>query len=1126
MKTLFNRLTLPLETQLLQKKEVFSHLNITQEAIMLIDSFIKHPRPMLIIKPNLYQAQLLYERCQLFLNDDVVLYSQEDSLRVEEIAMSFQNQSEKIKTLIKVIQNDTIMVISHVGAVTRKIPEKSILKHSVINLSLNQEFSMLALETHLIRVGYTKTKRVDQPLTYARRGYIIDFYDLNQDYPVRIEFFGDTIDSIRLFDLNSQKTVEHIKSVKIFFASETIMTERDWKTLDRLINTTSMSQNTFKTMKAWAEEVKEYGFKPKDYPLFALVVPNTSLVDMFKNEHVIVSPYEQVIENIQKNIHENSEFLSEKEQQDEWIARHDILIDYIDLESKTHLHCFKEFETNTAIDIGIHTLDIGQGIIEQRLSTLSKLYPKHEIVFMVENHYEEIIQLLIQEHRFEFREFSFKPIQLKEGIVFESNNVVWVSAKELFNISPVSTRYINRFKDAETIKAIDELNDGDFVVHQHHGIGIYRGIVTKDIFGYHKDFIYIEYRDESGLNIPIEQFQLIRKFIAMDGTKPKINKLGSSEWRKTKEKVKKNVSDIAQHLIGLYRLREQDIGHAFSEDSEEQRFFENDFEFELTEDQKQAVLDIKKDMEIAKPMDRLLCGDVGFGKTEVAAIAAFKAIQDHKQVAFLCPTTVLSFQHLKTFVNRFRNFAINIKVINRFVTATEIEKILEDLSQHRIDVLIGTHRLLSKDVKFKDLGLLIIDEEQRFGVEHKERIKQLKLAVDVLSLSATPIPRTLQMSLIGVRQLSQLNTPPKNRMPIQTYVVKKNIGLIKEIIDKELSRQGQVFYLHNQVETIYNVATNLARLCPTASFAVAHGQMDKEHIEDVMIRFNRNEVNVLVCTTIIETGIDIPNANTMIIDQADRFGLSQLYQIRGRVGRSDRIAYTYLMYEGTKALTEIASKRLQSIKEFTQLGSGYKIAIRDLTIRGAGDLLGDRQSGFINTVGMDMYVDLLKEAIFEQMNGPTEPSVTKAVFDLAIDAYIPKDYAAHDGEKITIVQTLQAITSLSTLTEYEALIQDQYGHYPVHVAYMFEKKRLEILLNDESIDSFKEKNISVEIVFSSQLSTKIDGVVLFKNLNALSSDIKLSFIKNRIVLTIVKHDAWLKQIIKCIKIVKEASRAH
>ena len=373
MKSLFSRLTLPLETQLLQRQEVFSHLNLTQEAMMLIDSFIKHPRPMLIIKPNLYQAQLLYERLQIFLNEDVVLYSQEDSLRVEEIAMSFQNQSEKIKTLIKVLQNDTIMVVSHVGAVTRKIPDKAILKSSVLNLSLNQEFSMLALETHLIRVGYTKTMHVDQPLTYARRGYIIDFYDLNQDHPVRIEFFGDTIDSIRLFDLHTQKTIEQIKSVEIYFASETIMTEHDWKALDRLINTTSMSLKTFKTMKSWVEEVKEYGFKPKDYPLFALVVPNTSLVDMFKDQHVIVSPYEQVIENIQKNIHENAEFLSEKEQQDEWISRHDILLDYIDLERKTQLHCFKEFESSSSIYIGIHSLDIGQGILEHRLSTLSKM---------------------------------------------------------------------------------------------------------------------------------------------------------------------------------------------------------------------------------------------------------------------------------------------------------------------------------------------------------------------------------------------------------------------------------------------------------------------------------------------------------------------------------------------------------------------------------------------------------------------------------------------------------------------------------------------------------------------------------------------------------------------------------
>lgn len=1126
MKELFKTIQIPCEQDLLQQKEVFSHLNLSQEAILLVDSFIKHPRPMLIIKPNLYQAQLLYERISIFLNEEVVLYTQEDSLRVEEIAQSFQNQSEKIRALIKVIQNETLMVISHVGAVTRKIPDKSTLLSNILHLSLNQVISMEDLENHLIKVGYTKTIRVDQPLTYARRGYIIDFYDLNQDQPVRLEFFGDEIDSIRLFDLHTQKTIQSIKEVDVYFASETLMGEHDWKALDRKIQTTSMSSKCFTYMNHWIDEVKTYGFQPKDYPLFALSTSKISLIDMFKGHHVIISPYEQVIENIQKNIHENIEFLEEKYEVNEWISDQDILLDYIDLERKTKLHCFKEFEEQSSTYLGLHTLDIGQGFLEHRLSTLSKMHGQHSIVFMVEEHHFNNIESILHDHQISFKNVSFQNIPLKEGLVFESSNVIWVSSKELFNTQPSLGRFINRFKEAETLQTIDELHDGDYVVHQHHGIGIYRGIVTKDVFGYHKDFIYIEYRDESVLNIPIEQFRLIRKFIAMDGIKPKINKLGSSEWKKTKEKVKQNVSNIAQHLIGLYQLREQNIGHAYSKDNEEQILFEADFDFELTDDQKQAVIDIKQDMESPKPMDRLLCGDVGFGKTEVAAIAAFKAIQDHKQVAFLCPTTVLSFQHLKTFIHRFKNFAINVKVVNRFVSNAEIERILDDLKHHRIDILIGTHRLLSKDVVFKDLGLLIIDEEQRFGVEHKERIKQLKTGVDVLSLSATPIPRTLQMSLIGVRQLSQLNTPPKNRMPIQTYVIKKNIGLIKEIIDKELSRHGQVFYLHNQVETIYSVASSLQKLCPQASFAVAHGQMDKDQIEDVMIRFNRNEVNVLVCTTIIETGIDIPNANTMIVDQADRFGLSQLYQIRGRVGRSDRIAYTYLMYEGSKQLSEIASKRLQAIKEFTQLGSGYKIAMRDLTIRGAGDLLGDQQSGFINTVGMDMYLDLLKEAISTQLNEPVISQDPIQHFDVAVDAYIPQSYAQYDGEKIHIVQTLQSISSLKALIDYENQIQDQYGHYPTSVAYMFEKKRLEILLQDESVDTFKEKTSSVEIAFSPTLSSHIDGVQLFKRIYELNPDIKLSYIKNRITLTLFKNEDWLKELISSIQLVKEVSHAH
>ena len=1123
---LFKSIQLPCEQQLLDKKEVFSHLNITQEAILLTNSFIKNPRPILVVKANLYQAQLLYERIQSFIPQDVVLYSQEDSLRVEEIAQSFQNQSEKIRTLIKVIQNETLIVVSHIGAISRKISDKSVLKSSVLSLKLGQSITMDYFEQHLINIGYTKTQRVDQPLTYARRGYIVDFYDLNQDYPVRVEFFGDDIDSIRLFDLHTQKTVSHINEVELYFASDMILEDRDWTSLEKTINNTSMSSKTFNYMKSWIEEVKQYGFKPKDYPLFALATSKTSLVDMFIGYHVIISPYEQVIENIQKNIHENFEFLSEKQSQNEWIPFTDVLLDYIDIERKTPLHCFKEFETKQTISCGIHTLDIGQGFLEQRINVLSKLFNDYSVVFMIEAHYHQEIQSILKDKAISFSSISFETIPLKEGVVFEDSKTVWISTKELYNTTPSLGKFINRFKEAETIQSLEELYDGDYVVHQHHGIGIYRGIVTKDVFGYHKDFIHIEYRDDSVLNIPIEQFRLIRKFIAMDGIKPKINKLGSSEWKKTKEKVKQSVNNIALHLIELYQMREKNIGYAYSKDNEEQKRFEDDFNFELTDDQKAAVIDIKRDMESPKPMDRLLCGDVGFGKTEVAAISAFKAIQDHKQVAFLCPTTVLSFQHMKTFTNRFKNFAINIKVINRFVSDSEVTKILDDLKHHRIDVLIGTHRLLSKDVKFKDLGLLIIDEEQRFGVEHKERIKQLKAGVDVLSLSATPIPRTLQMSLIGIRQLSQLNTPPKNRMPIQTYVVKKNMGLIKEIIDKELSRNGQVFYLHNQVETIYSVASRLQALCPQASFAIAHGQMDKGHIEDVMLRFNRNEVNVLVCTTIIETGIDIPNANTMIVDQADRFGLSQLYQIRGRVGRSDRIAYTYLFYEGQKSLSEIAQKRLQAIKEFTQLGSGYKIAMRDLTIRGAGDLLGDQQSGFINTVGMDMYVDLLKEAIAEQMNEPVHAVESTEQFDIAVDAYIPKTYAHHDGEKIQMVQTLQSITSLNALADYEALIQDQYGHYPIHVEYLFEKKRLEILLKDDAVDSFKEKTTMVEIAFSVEVSSKINGVNLFKQIMSLNPDIKLSYIKNKIVLTLRKHDDWLKELIRTIHIVKEVSHAH
>lgn len=695
--------------------------------------------------------------------------------------------------------------------------------------------------------------------------------------------------------------------------------------------------------------------------------------------------------------------------------------------------------------------------------------------------------------------------------------MLFIQVKNCFIKHKKTGKYNNKFKEAAILQNYQELEVGDYVIHQQHGVGRYMGIHTKNIDGVHKDFLHIIYKGDAELFVPLEHFQLIRKFISKEGAAPKLNKLGGNEWEKTKRKVSERIAELADRLLQLYANRDECIGYAYGPDTTMQEEFENDFPYTLTPDQAKAVREIKRDMESSKPMDRLLCGDVGFGKTEVAARAAFKAAVEQKQVAFLCPTTILAIQHHKTFLKRFQNFPVNIKVINRFVTRQEQKQILKDLKEGNIDILIGTHRLLSKDIVFKDLGLLIIDEEQRFGVEHKERIKEYKNSVDVLSLSATPIPRTLQMSLIGIRSLSQLDTPPSNRMPVQTYVIEKNFSLIKEVIQRELARGGQVFYLYNNVREIFNVARKLKQVLPDVEIGVAHGKMTKEEIEDVMLQFTENKYQILVCTTIIETGIDIPNANTMLIDEADCFGLSQLYQIKGRVGRSDRLAYAYLMYSPQKQLTEIAMKRLKSIKEFTQLGSGYKIAMRDLTIRGAGDMLGPQQAGFIDTVGIDMYIEMLNSAIMEKkgMKKEEKPMMKKA--NVKLDAYIPAEFATEDYEKITLYQRIEKVNTKQELRNIMEEIQDNYGRLPKSVQMLFEKKRLDILINEPYVENFVEQPKKIDITFTEGWSSQIDGVKFFEQMTAISRDIQIRYMNKKISLFFPKRRDWLLVVIEILE---------
>ncbi len=1120
--------------ELINHNQRFAAVSLDNEALLIAASYVKKKRNICIVKPNLYLAQQLYDKLVSLLEDnlEVVLFSQEDSFRVEEIASSNQMMSDKIEALSKIMFTKSKIVVTHVGAISRKLPLVKDVKKQLLNIKVNMKIQYNELIDHLIKSGYNKTIRVDQPLLYSNRGSIVDVYDVSYEQPIRIEFFDDEIESIRFFDIHTQRTIKEVDQVQLFIATDLLWSNEHKSSMEMIIQKakqeiSSKKDNHLTSLLSMdLEDITQDNYHPRLYCYFAMGKNLSTIFDYINDCQLIVSSQEQSTSAYEKIVEDNTNYLMERFERVHMLDYNE-LFNHINDEYNKHNALFiSNFEAKNQITLPFHAVDLGAGDINHKLNYIKHHKQDYTIIItastvslpgLIEILVKKKMEYVIMSHQIKANTINVLVSEVDFGFEFSNEKLLVISEHELFLTKKTPSKYNNRFKEAEILQNVEQLKENDYVVHKDHGIGKYLGIVNKEINGIKTDYLHVVYKDEAKLFIPLEQFQLVRKFVSMEGIVPRLNKLGTSEWQKTKEKVTESVLEIAENLLSLYSEREKDIGFSFDTDTEDQKQFEDEFDYELTIDQQIAIDEIKKDMESSKPMDRLLCGDVGFGKTEVAMRAAFKAVSNNKQVAFLCPTTVLSFQHIKTFKNRFKNHAVNIEVINRFVLGSQQQRILSDLKKQKVDILIGTHRLLSSDVKFKDLGLLIIDEEQRFGVEHKEKIKQLKQHIDVISLSATPIPRTLQMSLIGLRSLSQLNTPPQNRMPIQTYVVVKNRLLIKEIIERELSRNGQVFYLFNQIDRIYQVASQIQEDIPNASIGVAHGKMDRNEIEDVMIRFMNNEYQILVCTTIIETGIDIPNANTMIVDQAENFGLSQLYQIRGRVGRSDKVAYTYLMYPKKKQLSEIATKRLQAIKEFTQLGSGYKIAMRDLTIRGAGDMLGAKQSGFINTVGMDMYIELLKDAIAKKkQQHQVEQEQEDRPLNLHVEAYIPKAFTDEDISKLTMYQEIQKIKTMGALTQYYQEIVDNYGKLPFAVEMLFEKKRLEILLKEDRIDSFKDRLHHVELVFNAKYSQTINGIAFFEAISNISTDIQLKYTKNKISMHIKKTDEWVLNLNKVL----------
>ena len=1114
-------------------KGSFSSSSLIGQSLLIASSYKKEAKKLLLVTNSLHSASLFYEYLSNLLNEeDLLTFFGDETIQIEAYAESLEMSANRVYALYKLIKEDKPRIlITHTSAFLRYLPTLETFKNNIKKVLVGQTINKEELINYLMNVGYKPVSKVSTTLEFSKRGEIIDIYSVNYDNPIRIEFFDDEIESIRFFDVESQRTIEVIDHIYLIPASELLLKEGiDVKTILTDILKKEQDKLDFASFERLKDSLDMDIYKIENnykegylYKYYSLISEYGNLNDYFNCDKCILVNYDSIKDNYELLLKDTYDYKEELFKTGKTLLEISLYQELTNVLTKVHNKVYlnelnknndKEFIVGNVISC------YGSSKIAARLLK-NYIDLKYDIYIYLDNEHQiNNLYMWCDEYNIDKKDFNLIESKLVEGFELINEKKVFLSQRELFLNKVTSGRYFTKYKSATIISDYEDLHVGDYLVHENYGIGKYLGIETVKVNNMNKDYLKLEYKNNESLFVPLEQFSLVRKYTVSEGKAPTLNKLGSNDWNKTKQRIKEKVEDIAGKLIVLYEERAKKIGYAFSKDDELQMMFENDFPYVLTKDQRSAIATMKKEMESKVPMDLLVCGDVGFGKTEVAFVGAFKAIKDNKQVVFLCPTTLLSMQHYQNALDRFKNFNIRIEVLNRFKTQKETERILKDLKQGKIDMLIGTHRVLSKDVEFCDLGLLIVDEEQRFGVEHKEKIKEMKNSIDVLTLSATPIPRTMQLSLIGIRSLAQLTTPPLKRMPIQTYVMEKNPRLIKEVIEREIGRGGQVFYLHNNTSDLTSIAFRIEHEIKGSKVGIIHGKMDKEVIEQTTYDFYNNKINVLVSTTIIETGIDIPNANTMIIENADHFGLSQLYQIKGRVGRSDRIAYAYLLYNPKKKMSEVAYNRLKAIKEFTELGSGYKIALRDLSIRGAGDILGENQSGFIENVGIDLYLDLLKEAI-EEKKGVTQKEEIKNN-NIQVNGYIPLSYAEHDGNKIDLYKKLEKVSNLIELEEFEKNVNDIYGKMPSNVSMLIEKKRIDILASEDKVSDIKDNKDYIDIHLSKELSNKDGiGVVLFEKANLLDyKNITLSFAKDNIRIRIRKLNTnwvyYIKEILEAI----------
>ena len=1088
----------------------------------IIDGIFENiDRSMIIVTQSDMEAKNLYEDLILYTNEvyyfpakEVVFYNIE--------AISGDLRWARLKVISEILNDKKKIVVTSIDAfAARYTPHKLFLDYRMC-LKENDEINIIELSKKLVQSGYERVEMVEGKGQFSLRGGILDVFPTCSTYPYRIELFGDEIESIRTFNTESQRSIEKVSGVDIFPAKEIIITEDNLKLgkeklEDELEEIQSKNKdkdraNKLKNLlKRNLEALEETSsFETIDSYLPYFCSSTESLFDYFDDYFFIVDDLQRCKGKLDSTYLEFEENFSAFSQRgDIFPGQGNLLVD-----EEQVLNTFAEkdlvfleallkssdwIKPREIVNIVQLTLNNYQGqldlLIDDILSKKSLGY-KTLILSGTRARGERLVGTLRDRgiessYRDNIENIQFGEVvitfgnQLK-GFEYPNYKICIISDKEVFGEAKRKlTSRKKKQKGVSKIKSFVELKLGDYVVHANHGIGVYKGIKQIEVGGHKRDYLDIVYDKGDKLYVPVDQLDLIQKYIGSEGKSPKVNKLGGAEWQKAKAKVRKSINEIAEDLVKLYAMRSTVKGHRFSKDTEWQKQFEDEFPFEETPDQLTSLEEIKIDMESDKPMDRLLCGDVGYGKTEVALRAAFKAVMDGKQVALLVPTTILAEQHYKNMKNRFSDFPIKIDMISRFRTTKQQKETLQKVKEGNLDILIGTHRLVSKDIQFKDLGLLIVDEEQRFGVKQKEKIKNIKKNVDVLTLSATPIPRTLHMSLTGVRDISVIETPPEERYPVQTYVVEQNDQLIRDAILREIGRGGQVYFVYNRVEDIERMAKYIQGLVPESKVGIAHGQMAERQLEKEMFDFMSGEYNVLVCTTIIETGMDIQNVNTIIVYDSDKMGLSQLYQLRGRVGRSNRIAYAYLLYTKDKVLTEVAEKRLKALKDFTELGSGFKIAMRDLEIRGAGNMMGSSQHGHMASVGYDLYCRMLEDTV-KIIRGEIQKEPIETTVDLKVDAFISENYIDDEIQKIEIYKKIASIEGIDDYNDIKEELEDRYSKIPEPVYNLMDIAYIKSKAKSMFIEEIKEN--SKEIIFKfAEGESKYKNV--FKSLTEKYKDI-------------------------------------